>query len=539
MSDIPILSASPIEVKTKLSFSEVVESSLTRFRMISGDELHGQITAQSLLTGEIPRLSPLDEIDSGYDVRLVKIPEGMRLDLARERATHIAELNSPDRFLARLRKSREPFVVPDISNSSLLERLHRDHQVVGFNDLRLESPVPRNGERRVSRTSSEANIEENIAGQARIPIAMGAMPDIGSALAYSTMAMMDGFAFVSRDKVLSDINSQVELVGLVLDTLRTCELPEQMIGEGFLTEKHLREFWEIMEFSENFDINLARDRYIIELRESWINNIIPAVEASEKGFERAKKLIDAGVKGVRIYSPEGGWEIIEATERLNNYRNERLREGKGRFIIVAGQIMHIETALEAEQAGVDVLIIGVAGGGNCITSEKTDIPVNVPSLMHLLRGRVKIPLGIEGGGVGSHLIDALTLGASFVCKSGELISLETVGGKYCLQESAKARHGSKQWRVLHSGEASGPSKWWRQLTNTLGQPRFVEGESSYRSFKELRSMSTIVRELLEAVSDGLVFQRRPSITALHLDGTDRFVQVSDAADRLSSAYSIK
>lgn len=194
--------------------------------------------------------------------------------------------------------------------------------------------------------------------------------------------------------------------------------------------------------------------------------------------------------------------------------------------------MDPSTAIDAQRAGADALIIGVAGGSQCTTSKNAGIPVNTPNLLYRLRGKVDIPVGVEGGGVGDHLMAAFALGASFLLKPGEIgMSIEGAGGRYMLQDP-----DGNYW-MLYGGEASDASKWWRDLVDRQGRPQFVEGEPGVRMLApEKYSMTRNINKLKQQTSIGLVFQRASSIAELHRRDCSNIVEVTPEAAQLSGAY---
>lgn len=491
---------------------------------IENPEIFNNITMEDFVLGVVPRLAPFDLRCLPSDIKLVEIPHDLQERQRQTRSFDLIFWNKPDAFLRRLQAKDKPFNPPGPGNSSTMNRMINEQKIVSFEDLRIETPSPTST--RNSRIKSYQVLEHNIMGRVRIPLAFGSVPDVGSALAYITMAQSNGLVFISRDKVLSDINSQVQIVKTVIDGLREIPLPRELIPN----EKQLIDFWRIMQKSAyDFDLSSAKKLYEEELRSSWISNIGAAIEPSPKGIERARSLYEVGCKMFRIYSPEGGLEIPKTASALRYLQEFR---GDPCIKIITGQIMDVNTALKAEEEGCDALIIGVAGGSQCTTSVNADISVNTPNLLYQLRGKVNIPIGIEGGGVGTHMITAYALGASFLCKPGEIgISLEGAGGTFIFQDA-----NDKFW-MLYGGEASDSAKWWRDSIDALERPLFVEGESGVRQLSQDQLfMTNNIRRLLERIAIGLVFQRINTLEELHTRDCSNIIEVSQNAAQLSKAY---
>lgn len=481
--------------------------------------------------GVIPRLSPFDLPHLPEGARLVRIPKEKIEQLQEERSYDLIRWNTPDRFLFRLQLGQQEFVPPVPGKSRVMDDLHAKGKVVSFSDLKIEAPEPVNG--RKSRKRIDQGIEANIMGQGRIPFALGSVPDVGSELAYITTAMANGMVFVSRDKLLSDPDQQAAVVRKVIDYLKNVQLPEELKPN----EDQLSEFTQIIGLTDPLtDTNRgeAREKYFHALRGSWVANVGAAIEADAQGddgskaLDRAQKLYDAGCRMFRIYSPEGGMEIVDTAKALR----KMFADDKS-VKIVGGQIMDAKTALKAEHAGCDALFIGVAGGSQCTTSVNANIPVNTPNLLYeLRRGEISIPVGIEGGGVGEDINTAFVLGASFVSKPGELgRSWEGLGGQYVFEGI------DGEYYMVYGGEASVSAKWFKDSLDRVGRPQYVEGETGVRRLdKDRMSMTGAISRLRGQLAIGLVFQRAESIAELHTRTADNIAFATTSASEKSQAY---
>ncbi len=511
-----------------------VEESLELLKNYIPENLQAEIIKEdfnlnSFLMGNLPRLSPFDlpYIPSG--AKLIKIPENEVQRIREQRSYDLTRWNTPERFLFRLELAKShPFVAPIPGRSRVMDRQEAHGKVSSFDDLKITAPEPVNG--RQSRKRIDSGIESVIMGQARIPFALGSVPDVGSFLSYATIAMSNGMAFVSRDKLLSSIEKQAELVQEIINYLKTVELPKDLNPKA----EHLKKFAEISGINtKKLDKEKLTKQYFIALRNSWINNIGAAIEADfdgvntkSKAIKRAEALYAVGCRMFRVYSPEGGMEIVHTTREL-----KRIFAGKD-VKVISGQIMDAKTALRSEQAGADALIIGVAGGSQCTTSVNANIPVNTPNLLYdLRRGEIGIPVGVEGGGVGTNIITAFALGASFVSKPGELgRSWEGLGGKYVFELNG-------EYYMVYGGEASVSAKWFKDSVDAVGRPKYVEGETGVRDLgTSVPSMTSEISRLRGQLAIGLVFQRAESIAVLHARDADNIIEVTQSAGALSQAY---
>lgn len=506
---------------------KIEESSNILLGNFAPDFPREELTKDNFRSGIIPRLSPYD-IPRLEGTKLVEIPKLLVKELQQERSYDLIRWNQPDRFLFRLKMAKEGFKKPVKGKSKVMKRLAKEGRNVAFDNLGVVAPSPK-GERQ-SRSRIDTHIEINIMGQARIPFALGSVPDVGSHLSYLTMAIAGGMVFMSRDKLLSDIGEQAKLADEVITTLKEMPLPKEMKPN----EEQLKEFAEIKGLKGKTK-KILTSLYYKELRQSWINNVGAAIEAEpEKTLERVEHLYKAGVRLFRIYSPEGGMEIIETIKALKEkYKDDHDLK------IVAGQIMDLKTGIKAQKAGADALFLGVAGGKQCTTAIDADLAINTATLLHKMRGKIKIPIGIEGGGVGTHLITAFALGASFLSKPGEIgVSWEGSGGKYIFED------GQGKYYMSYGGEASVSAKWWKDSLDDIERPRFVEGETGLQRVRKRRerytarniSMTGNIKRLRDVTSNGLVFRRRPSIAELHSEPCDYIREVTDASNAQRQAY---
>lgn len=497
----------------------------------------GKDIPTAMIMGEIPLISAHDHRLFPKGTRLIKVPADIKETIHKSEMKDITDWNSPKLFLERLQATKFHPVNPEVK-SPTMERLKTEGHVISFDDLRVSSPSAE-GKPRMSRSKEAYNglLSVSIMGRGRMPLMLGAVPDVASRESYKKAAMAGVMVTASRDKIWGEPKNQAALVRAVINDLRNFSVPNEM--QPNLEE--LKEFWKITKNSSDaFDESSAHDLYEKELKNSWIANVGAAIETSDRAIDRGNLLYEAGCRMFRIYSPEGGHEIVETVNKLRKIPNYE----KGSVNIIAGQIMDGITAKAAVDAGCDAIIIGVAGGSQCTTSINADIPVNTPLLLDDLRQRnLGVPIGIEGGGVGSHMMTAIALGATFFSKPGEIgVSLAGTGD-YVFEDPAG------QWHVLYGGEASNSAKTWRENSfDSQGRIRFPEGEGGVRvlsknngpfdpdDLEDRRSLVRNIERLVFADSVGLVFQRIPTIDDVHTQGPSGVVSVSQNASDLSHPY---
>ena len=70
-----------------------------------------------------------------------------------------------------------------------------------------------------------------------------------------------------------------------------------------------------------------------------------------------------------------------------------IRKKFGREIeIIAGQVVDVSQAVAAQEVGADGIVIGIGGGGRCITGVRSGSVIDWPELVWGLRGEINIPI---------------------------------------------------------------------------------------------------------------------------------------------------
>jgi hypothetical protein len=275
--------------------------------------------------------------------------------------------------------------------------------------------------------------------QARTLFSGSASPDVwNSAAALATMAASHCIAALPRNGVTSKVERQADLAK---ETFSWLAEMEKTILEGH-PEKEM----------------VARH---------WRNNIVGTIEASPaKAVERAKILNKAGVKTLRVYSPEPNADTIETVRLLRKEFGDEVE-------VFAGQTVSVKQAVALEKAGADGLYVGIGGGGRCITGVRSGSVIDWPGLLWQLRGEIEIPIIAEGG-ASDHIAVSVLLGASGISVSRVAAggTIESPGGAlFCVDEDGKLFKP-------YGGEASARTKYLDGKLLPFNVPAFVEGETA-------------------------------------------------------------
>lgn len=400
----------------------------------------------------------------------------------------LSVLNHPVRLANLKLKERQAFVPPPKVESHVMDNAQGIDLALSVGDLGAII-TGTDGDRIGRRDLLSKGPYVKLGKHARVPFVGGAMPDIfGAPAALATAAACQALVCVPRNGIFSDSNRQVELVKATY---------EWMELEPILNDR--------------------KDRR--ELLEIWRRQLMGVVEPEfELGLKRAEALHNAGIRAFRVYSPEPGKDAEKLIKKLVSlYGNE--------VEVFAGQVASLQQGLRFEAAGASGLYIGIGGGGRCITALRSGSVIDWPRLLWQMRGTVKIPVIVEGGGsdhVGvSLLLGASGIGVSRIAGGG---TIESPGGLMYLVD----RNGI--WFKPYGGEASARTKFVDKIMLPLGIPAFVEGETT----KAVKSYIPYVKPtlaaslyfLLEDVILSMVFRGVTSITDLQAINPSPLRQIS-------------
>lgn len=384
-------------------------------------------------------------------------------------------MNHPKRLEALQKIEAKPFAKIQEMSCKVMDYANENGLALSIGDL--GSIVVGHKNSRVSRRDLLQNGPFIKLGKhARIPFASGAMPDVfGAPAALATVAMCHALACVPRNGVFADVKRQVDLVKATFVWMK----------------------------QEEFIQNRTDRKAMLKV---WKRNILGVIETERPGLRRAAALYAAGVRSFRVYSPEPGKDAVEMVQAL--------RQEFGNSIeIFAGQVTSVTQAKQFEVAGADGLYMGIGGGGRCITAVRSGSVVDWPNLLWRLRGKVDIPVIVEGG-ASDHIGTTLVLGATGIGVSRLAAggTIESPGGlMYWVNQQ-------REWFKPYGGEASARTKYQDGKMMAKGIPAFVEGETT----KAIKSFIPYVRptvasniyHLLEDLVLALVFRGVSTIEGL-------------------------
>lgn len=418
-----------------------------------------------------------------YDYLEVKaktlLPSSELLDTLRMRRYLLELFNHPYRIANLDKVNRKKFVPPkEVKGVAIAEAIKKG-QALAIGDM--AASVVGEKKERISRTARYANGPfVKLGRQARCVFVGSSSPDVwNSAAAVATMAASHCLALIPRNGLTSATGRQADLASEVFEWLD--KMAEQIL-EGRSDKKKILRYWK--------------------------GNVMATIEAEpKKAVERATILYERGVRSFRVYSPEPGTGPLKTVLALREKFKETIE-------IFAGQVVSVTQAEELVEAGADGIYVGIGGGGRCITGVRSGSVIDWPELVWKMRGRVGVPVVVEGG-ASDHVAVTLLLGATGIATSRVVSggTIESPGGAmYCMDNEGKLFKP-------YGGEASARTKYLDGKMLAFGIPAFVEGETtkamkSYVKFV-YPTLTYNLHLLLEDSILALVFRGVESVEKLH------------------------
>ncbi len=429
--------------------------------------------ARTLHDGEKIRSANVHEIDQAQFVE----------EMVPVMLYYLELFNHPDRIQALL--ETPGFQPPKRHFKMLFFIAQLLNQAISINQLALSPQGAENP--RTRRTNSFMSGPFVMLGkQPRSVLVGSANPECwGSAPAIAHMAEAHALVGVPRDGLFADIQRQVDLAKKSFEWI---ENSPSLLGRSPEEKK--------------------------ELVELWRHNVMGVLEANpQKALPRAEALYAAGVRTFRIYSPEPGSELVDTLKALRQMERDK---GWEAIEIFVGQIVSVKQSKQAEKAGATGLYIGIGGGGRCKTGVRSGVAIDWPELVWKLRGKVSIPVIVEGGGsdyIGQTLVTGATgIGVTRAVAGG---TYESPGGWLFYEDETglfKPYGGEASARVKDLGDKEGPFGIipYEEGDTTVAQQNYGRGNSpTLLRNHYLRNGDVIM---------AMVFQNAPTIALLQERG---------------------
>lgn len=392
-------------------------------------------------------LQPLNEVDI-FDAQARELNPWVVTEILKQRLYYIALANHPSRIEGLREARRSRFIPPQPQENVFIENSIREGRAITWKHLTTNlANHPIDGQPRSSRRNIYARGIYIPVGEdhAVMPFFSSETPDaVASPMATATMAAMHGFAMIPKDAQFKGEEGIVRQAEYIQQTYKWLDVMSREI----------------------FDDEATR----IEMLEYWKRNVVAVVEPSvDKAMRRVQYLRQqTGINSFRIYSPEKGNDKLDVIRQI--------KEMSSNSIVIVGQVTTMGEIQQAENEGVDMCIGGIGGGGHCTTGEKGGPANTAPLLLWSARGVATKPIGFAGGASDDPTLVFMTGAMISLSKSAFGWTIEQPGGKlFNLYKDGSGKFTAAK-RV--AGEASEVSKRLGGYVDAMGNPMFVEGDTS-------------------------------------------------------------
>lgn len=258
-------------------------------------------------------------------------------------------------------------------------------------------------------------------------------------------------------------------------------------------------------------------RHVHAIRKANIELISASIGVNEDFRDRAKKLVDAGVKILTIDIAHG--HSVQMLETM-----KWCKDNFPKTDIIAGNVATPDATEELIEAGADAIKVGIGPGSMCTTRIITGAGVPQLTAVALCAevGKEKnVPIIADGGiKTSGDIVKALSAGANVVML-GSMLSgtIETPG---------EIKNGRKQYRGMASRSAQDS---WRGGVQEGMAP---EGESTAVSVKG--HVKDVVMELSGGIRSGMTYVNASQIS--ELCERARFIEMSSSGMNESRAHGL-
>lgn len=257
--------------------------------------------------------------------------------------------------------------------------------------------------------------------------------------------------------------------------------------------------------------------------------VAAATSVGEDGFERAERLIDAGVDLLVIDTAHGhSQRVLDAVERAKKLSNA--------VRIIAGNVATAEGTRALIDAGADGVKVGIGPGSICTTRIVAGVGVpQLSAIMGAVEEADKAGLGIiADGGIkfSGDLAKALAAGASAAMVGSLLAGTDESPGEVYLHQgrSFKAYRGMGSVGAMARGSAD--RYFQAEVRDTLKLvPEGIEGQVPYKG-----PVGGVLHQLVGGLKAAMGYVGAPNLRELRDRAT--FVRISNAGLRESHTHDV-
>ena len=257
--------------------------------------------------------------------------------------------------------------------------------------------------------------------------------------------------------------------------------------------------------------------------------VAAATSVGDDGFERAERLIDAGVDLLVIDTAHGhSQRVIEAVARAKTLSNA--------VRIVAGNVATAEATQALVDAGADGVKVGIGPGSICTTRIVAGVGVpQLAAIMSAVEAADRAGIGIiADGGIkfSGDLAKALAAGASAAMVGSLLAGTDESPGEVYLHQgrSFKAYRGMGSVGAMARGSAD--RYFQAEVRDTLKLvPEGIEGQVPYKG-----PVAGVLHQLVGGLRAAMGYVGAESLAAFRDRAT--FVRISNAGLRESHTHDV-
>lgn len=254
-----------------------------------------------------------------------------------------------------------------------------------------------------------------------------------------------------------------------------------------------------------------------------------ATSVGDDGFERAERLIDAGVDLLVIDTAHGhSQRVLDSVERAKKLSNN--------VRILAGNVATAEATKALIDAGADAIKVGIGPGSICTTRIVAGVGVpQLSAIMDAVEEADKAGLGIiADGGIkfSGDLAKAMAAGASAAMVGSLLAGTDESPGEVYLYQgrSFKAYRGMGSVGAMARGSAD--RYFQAEVRDTLKLvPEGIEGQVPYKG-----PVGGVLHQLVGGLKAAMGYVGAANLTELREKAT--FVRISNAGLRESHAHNV-
>jgi len=254
-----------------------------------------------------------------------------------------------------------------------------------------------------------------------------------------------------------------------------------------------------------------------------------AISVGDDGFERAERLIDAGVDLIVVDTAHGhSQRVIDAVSRVKTLSNK--------VRIIAGNVATADGTKALIDAGADCVKVGIGPGSICTTRVVAGVGVpQLSALMSAIEAADKAGISIiADGGIkfSGDLAKALAAGASAAMIGSLLAGTDESPGEVYLHQgrSFKAYRGMGSVGAMARGSAD--RYFQAEVRDTLKLvPEGIEGQVPYKGM-----VSGVLHQLAGGLRAAMGYVGAPDLASFREKAT--FVRISSAGLRESHVHDV-